>query len=301
MVLREPEAGGRPGSSTLKFQSRGHLAPTRGRRTLQQRWVSMLGPRTSRLETPNQGRGSNVPEAPDHGARKVQARNAGLGPAGQGRAGQAERQRPEQGEEVCPGPDAAHSANLGGPALTEDSRAPGRRFTSSSYRLRARRLLSSAPQPLLPPLSPWPPTPTRAANRAEPSRTELCRGFSRALASLAPPPKGGANRTPPLAVPRSKAGRAGHFEAGPRAVGQQEPMGEWRGGGILLSMVWCGWRRTMKAACSGGASRLGTGMVGEARGPGLTVTEHEASSRRGRSMEEARLALECPWKVEPGA
>lgn len=57
----------------------------------------------------------------------------------------------------------------------------------------------------------------------------------------------------------------------------------------------------MKAARSGGASRLGTGMVGEARGPGLTVTELEASSRRGRSMEEARLALGCPWKAEPGA
>lgn len=67
----------------------GHLAPTRGWRTLQQRWVSVMGPRTSRLEAPDQGRGSNVPATPDHRAGKVQARNAGLGPAGQGRAGGA--------------------------------------------------------------------------------------------------------------------------------------------------------------------------------------------------------------------
>lgn len=57
----------------------------------------------------------------------------------------------------------------------------------------------------------------------------------------------------------------------------------------------------MRAALSRGASLLGTGMVGEARGPGVTVTEHEASSGRGRSMEEARMVLGCPWMAEPGA
>lgn len=57
----------------------------------------------------------------------------------------------------------------------------------------------------------------------------------------------------------------------------------------------------MKAARSSRDSRLEIKMVGEARGPGLTVTEHEASSGRGRSMEEARLGLGCPWMAEPGA
>lgn len=42
--------------------------------------------------------------------------------------------------------------------------------------------------------------------QTEPSRAEPCRGSSRALASLAPPPKGGANRTPAPGRPASKGG-----------------------------------------------------------------------------------------------
>lgn len=57
----------------------------------------------------------------------------------------------------------------------------------------------------------------------------------------------------------------------------------------------------MKAALSRGTSLLGTGMVGKARGLGVIVTEHEASSGRGRSMEEARMVLGCPWMAEPEA
>lgn len=57
----------------------------------------------------------------------------------------------------------------------------------------------------------------------------------------------------------------------------------------------------MKAVLSWGASLLGTGMVGKARGLGVIVTEHEASSGRGRSMEEARMVLGYSWMAEPGA
>lgn len=51
----------------------------------------------------------------------------------------------------------------------------------------------------------------------------------------------------------------------------------------------------MKAERSWGACCLGTRMVGEARGLGLTVTEHEANSGRGRSVKEARVGLGCLW------
>lgn len=56
----------------------------------------------------------------------------------------------------------------------------------------------------------------------------------------------------------------------------------------------------MKAVRSLGAGRMGTGTEGEARGPGLTATELEASG--GRGMEEVRTkVLGCPWVAEPGA
>lgn len=175
MVFRELEAGGCPGSFTLKSESPGHLAPTRGRRTLRQRWVSMMGQRTSRLGAPDQGRGSNVPAGSDHGAEKVQARNAGLGQAGQGRAGQAGRQRPEQDEEVCPGPDAAYSANLGGPAR---QRTPELRGAAPLPPLTSTALAAcSAPRRSLcyrrcHPSRPPPPELQTKPSRAEPSPTE---------------------------------------------------------------------------------------------------------------------------------
>lgn len=300
MLLWEPEAGGRPGSSTLRFKSSSHLAPSRGRRTLGRRWVGIMGPDASRLGAPDQGRGSNVPAARDHRAGKVQARTAGLGPAGQGRAGGApaararRRSLPRSGRgslcksgRTCPGSGLRSSGPplhfLLLPALRSPLAQP--RTAASAT---AAVTLAAHPHPSCKP------------SRAEPSRTEPRRGSARALASLAPPLGGGANRTPPLARPRAKAGPAGFCQAGPRAVGQREPMGEWRRGGTLLSVDRCGWRRTMKATRSRGAGRLGSRMEGEARVPGLTATEHEASGGRGRGLEESGMGWDVLGWRSPG-
>ena len=102
--------------------------------------------------------------------------------------------------------------------------------------------------------------------QTEPSRAEPSRALPRQLRSaceLGPSPKGWDQQKPrPWPGREQRRGVRDTARPVPGAVGQQEPMGEWKRGGTLLSVVWCRWRRTMKAARSKRASRLEIKMVG---------------------------------------
>lgn len=298
MLLWEPEAGGRPGSSTLRFKSSSHLAPSRGRRTLGRRWVGIMGPDASRLGAPDQGRGSNVPAARDHRAGKVQAQTAGLGPAGQGRAGGApaararRRSLPRSGRgslcksgRTCPGSGLRSSGPplhfLLLPALRSPLAQP--RTAASAT---AAVTLAAHPHPSCKPSRA---EPYRAPPRQRPSASEpgpASRGWGQQNPAPGPASgKGGACGVLPGGSPRGWAARAN---------------GRWRRGGTLLSVDRCGWRRTMKATRSRGAGRLGSRMEGEARVPGLTATEHEASGGRGRGLEESGMGWDVLGWRSPG-
>lgn len=139
--------------------------------------------------------------------------------------------------------------------------------------------------------------------QAEPSRAEPYRAPPRQRPSASEPgpaSRGWGQQNPAPGPASGKGGACGVLPGGSPRGWAARANGRWRRGGTLLSVDRCGWRRTMKATRSRGAGRLGSRMEGEARVPGLTATEHEASGGRGRGLEESGMGWDVLGWRSPG-